>query len=352
MTIEAPGQDLIAIQMLRGIAAMMVVFVHLDVQLARLGYATLGSNWLTSGVDIFFVISGFIMWTSVERRPGLSARDFLKNRVVRIVPLYWLVTATIFGVAIVAPAILQTTVLEPGHVISSFLFAPARHPVTGLFWPLLIPGWSINYEMLFYLIFGLAIALSGGSSKLRFLYLVSMILAVVLIGTATRGYVDVMNFYASPLLFEFVAGVMLGIVWRLNILPQSLHWLGILAAGFLLLWIGTHTYPTFFIVASGAVLVVAGSVFLPPAPANAISYLGDASYSLYLTHPFSLAAATIGVANLPWRLPPWLYISSTVAFAVIVAVAVYLCLERPMTRALKRKRPRMTEPGERQAELG
>jgi peptidoglycan/LPS O-acetylase OafA/YrhL len=59
LTIESTRQDIIPIQMLRGIAASMVVFVHLDVQLKRLGYGTLDAPWLASGVDIFFVISGF-----------------------------------------------------------------------------------------------------------------------------------------------------------------------------------------------------------------------------------------------------------------------------------------------------
>ena len=77
LTIESTRQDIIPIQMLRGIAASMVVFVHLDVQLKRLGYGTLDAPWLASGVDIFFVISGFIMWVSVARRPATSAGEFM-----------------------------------------------------------------------------------------------------------------------------------------------------------------------------------------------------------------------------------------------------------------------------------
>jgi len=103
LTIESTRQDIIPIQMLRGIAASMVVFVHLDIQLKRLGYGTLDAPWLGSGVDIFFVISGFIMWVSVARRPATSAGEFMRNRLIRIVPLYWLVSAGVLATTIVAP---------------------------------------------------------------------------------------------------------------------------------------------------------------------------------------------------------------------------------------------------------
>ena len=106
MTVEAPGRDVVAVQMLRGIAATMVVFVHIDIQLDRLRYGMLGTGWMSSGVDIFFVISGFIMWTSVERRGGMSAGAFLKNRLIRIVPLYWLVTTIVLLVGLTAPQLL------------------------------------------------------------------------------------------------------------------------------------------------------------------------------------------------------------------------------------------------------
>src|SRR4051812_42255496 len=104
--------------MLRGVAALMVVFVHLDNHLARLNYGTVDVGWLATGVDIFFVISGFIMWTSVERRGGMSAREFLKNRIIRIVPLYWAATGVVAVVALVAPQVLKTTVFDPGHVVA------------------------------------------------------------------------------------------------------------------------------------------------------------------------------------------------------------------------------------------
>src|SRR5437764_3885196 len=179
--------------MLRGIAASMVVFVHLDVQLKRLGYASYDASWLGSGVDIFFVISGFIMWVSVERRPGMSAGEFFGNRLMRIVPLYWLVSAGVLCITFAAPQLLHSTVFNAPHALASFLFLPARHPLTGEFWPLLVPGWTLNYEMLFYLLFAAAIAGANGAPRRRLAIISVLIASVILLGTAFENRVDVMH---------------------------------------------------------------------------------------------------------------------------------------------------------------
>src|SRR5260221_5541231 len=191
--------------MLRAIAATMVVFVHMDLQLQRLHYPTLGTNWMASGVDIFFVISGFIMWTSVERRPEMTASSFFRNRLIRIVPLYWFATTLVLMVALIAPQVLNTTVLRPWHAIASYLFIPARHPTTGLFWPLLIPGWSLNYEMLFYAIFAIAIALSGHPRARRFLLIAAMLGGLVAGGHAPQNPLAPFDFFSYPDILGFFA---------------------------------------------------------------------------------------------------------------------------------------------------
>src|SRR6476620_2791854 len=149
MTVESSRPDIVSIQMLRGIAAMMVVFVHLDVQLRRLNLGSVDSAWMASGVDIFFVISGFIMWVTTVRRPQITAAEFMRNRIVRIVPLYWAISLFVLATTLLAPSLLHTTVFDAPHVVTSFLFLPWRDPVTGDFWPLLVPGWTLNFEMLF-----------------------------------------------------------------------------------------------------------------------------------------------------------------------------------------------------------
>ncbi len=337
MTIESTRHDIIPIQMLRGIAASMVVFVHLDVQLKRLGYGTLDAAWLSSGVDIFFVISGFIMWVSVARRPATSAGEFMRNRLIRIVPIYWLVSAGVLAMTIVAPEFLHSTVFSAPHALASFLFLPARHPVTGEFWPLLVPGWTLNYEMLFYLLFAGAIAGADGVPRRRLAIIAVLITSVVLLGTALENRVDVMHFYANPILLEFLAGILIGIVYLERLVRSSWAWFVPFGAGFVLLWLSQRTglfaSATNLVAAS---MIVAGALFAPAFSNRALKALGDASYSLYLTHVVTLAAiAQMWVGGLQ-RLGAPLFVISALTSCVLAASLCYRFLERPITAALKK----------------
>jgi exopolysaccharide production protein ExoZ len=322
--------------MLRGIAATMVLFVHMDNQLTRLKYGAFGTDWMTTGVDIFFVISGFIMWTSVERRGGMSAGVFFKNRIIRIVPLYWFVTTIVLLVGLIIPQVLTTTRLEPVHALASYLFLPARHPVARVFWPLLVPGWSLNYEMLFYVVFAIAISLSGQSRRLRFGLIAGALGALLLIASLTRSRLDVMNFYANPVLLEFVAGILLGIIWRTGLVRRSLLWLPVVLVGFILLWPGLRLNGGFPVTLIAATMIVGGAIFLPPIPHNPVSSVGDASYSLYLTHTITLSALGLVWAQVFEPLGWQLFVLAGITAAIAVAFVVYICFERPVTVALKR----------------
>jgi exopolysaccharide production protein ExoZ len=337
LTIESTRHDIIPIQMLRGIAASMVVFVHLDVQLKRLGYGTLDAAWLSSGVDIFFVISGFIMWVSVARRPATSAGEFMRNRLIRIVPIYWLVSAVVLAMTIVAPQFLHSTVFSAPHALASFLFLPARHPVTGEFWPLLVPGWTLNYEMLFYLLFAGAIAGADGVPRRRLAIIAVLITSVVLLGTALENRVDVMHFYANPILLEFLAGILIGIVYLERRVRSSWAWFVPFGAGFVLLWLSQRT--GLFASATNLVAastIVAGALFAPAFSNRALKALGDASYSLYLTHVVTLAAiGQMWVGGLQ-RLGAPLFVISALTSCVLAASLCYRFLERPITAALKK----------------
>jgi peptidoglycan/LPS O-acetylase OafA/YrhL len=117
-------------------------------------------NWENgaAGVDIFFIISGFVMVISSRRfvdRAG-TWLIFLRHRAVRIVPLYWLLTT----VKIIAVAILGGVVLRTGlgfnFVTGSYLFLPVTDSA-GHFRPVLPVGWTLTYEFLFYLLFAAAL---------------------------------------------------------------------------------------------------------------------------------------------------------------------------------------------------
>jgi exopolysaccharide production protein ExoZ len=239
---------------------------------------------------------------------------------------------------------LKTTVFEPWHVLASYLFVPARHPTTGAFWPILIPGWSLNYEMLFYLVFAIALAIAGTRRALRFAALALMLLGIMLVGQLTSTRIDVMNFYRNTVLLEFLAGVLVGILCRSGLVRQSQLWLGATAAGFALLWAGSRVGGGFAVVSVAATLIVAGAVFMRPLAHNPVSSLGDASYSLYLTHTLVLSAVGLlwqhWIANTPW----WLFVACALLVAVAAACLMYRFFEVPVTAKLKAATSRGRSP--------
>jgi hypothetical protein len=122
-----------SIQVLRGIAAVMVVLFHVC-----------GFQIGAAGVDIFFVISGFIMFHTNRNVFGLTGAAilFLKRRILRIAPLYWLCSAFAFWPGV-----------ELKSLVASVLFVPVRSE-DGSIHTVLAPGWSLNFEMFFYIVFG------------------------------------------------------------------------------------------------------------------------------------------------------------------------------------------------------
>jgi peptidoglycan/LPS O-acetylase OafA/YrhL len=341
MTVESSRPDIVSIQMLRGVAATMVVFVHIDVHLRRLGLGSIDSGWLATGVDIFFVISGFIMWVATVRRPQITAAEFMRNRIVRIVPLYWAITSLVLATTLLAPHLLHTTVFDLQHVVTSYLFIASRHPVTGDFWPLLVPGWTLNYEMLFYVLFAAAIAFSGRSPRARLAWLVGLICSVLLVARGLKGQLDVMNFYANPIMLEFLAGALLGVAYASGRIPVSRWWFAALPLGFLILWRGgaflpAHAYAGLL----GATLIVAGALFSPRVNVPFLPTLGDASYSLYLTHVITLAAVAAVWTRQSVLTGELLFSTICLVAAIVVALVCYRFVERPMTLALKPARSR------------
>jgi exopolysaccharide production protein ExoZ len=144
-------QRILSIQYLRASAALMVVFHH-----ARDQFADFPAPFHTSpgkaGVDLFFVISGFVMVfvTSIRER---SPRQFLESRATRIVPIYWFYTLVCFALLCIAPRLFTANEASARHLIFSLLFVPhASFATVGLLSPLVKLGWTLNYEVFFYIV--------------------------------------------------------------------------------------------------------------------------------------------------------------------------------------------------------
>ncbi len=112
------------LQVLRGLAALLVVFVHLsEYLLPHIGVPSFGG----AGVDIFFVISGFIMIVTTADR-DVTPVTFMADRVARIVPTYWVTTLAVFGLALALPSLLEFTRADWTELLKSLAFIPFMKP--------------------------------------------------------------------------------------------------------------------------------------------------------------------------------------------------------------------------------
>ena len=306
-----------SIQVLRGVAAVMVVLFHV------LGFQ-IGSD----GVDIFFVISGFVMFHTnrdVFGRAG-AAILFLKRRILRIAPLYWLCTAFALWPGV-----------ELKSLAASVLFVPIRSG-DGSIHTVLAPGWTLNFEMFFYIMFaaGLMLPRKYGLSAI-----VATLSALILLGLATKPTQAAFVYWTNPLILDFVFGLAIAYVYKRGKTLSSEMGMGMFALGALILAIFSFShYHTPNRVDAGylalswglpAALIVAGAALsdrgaLATARWRIPRLLGDASYSVYLTHLFVFY--TVQNFHVPHLGIP------TVLATLLVGICVHFYVERPLGRIL------------------
>ena len=330
------SSQLVSIQYLRAAAAIMVVMVHLAGQLRRLGYAGPWPEWMTAGVDIFFVISGFVMWLTTRARP-CGATDFYWNRLVRIVPLYWLLTSFVVGVMLVAPSIVLSGQFDVHHVVMSYFFLPAIEPVGGLIQPVLEPGWTLNYEMYFYLVFGALLFLP---ERLLLLAVGAWLTASVCIVAAGPADNVLIQFYGSGIILDFGFGVLLGAIFlRGWVLPSPLAWVSIALGVCKMALPGLIDGPHWLVIGVPALAIVAGAVALERRHGvpkiGPLLLLGDASYSLYLSHGIVLSACVqitrkLGLSQGIHIVP--IFFVGACATVAVVGVTVHLRVEKPLVK--------------------
>ena len=147
----------------------------------------------------------------MANRPERTAGEFMRHRIARIVPLYWLLTTLMVVTMLVRPDLLQSARFDLGHIIKSYLFIAAPHPTSGKYWPVVVPGWTLNYEMFFYALFAAAIALSRGSQIRRLIFTaVFLVSAVVVVGLLPQ-LPGAVRYYGDPILLEFLLGIVIGL---------------------------------------------------------------------------------------------------------------------------------------------
>jgi exopolysaccharide production protein ExoZ len=353
MQVTSAPRTIESIQHLRALAALGVVVFHalglLEKQFGvEVTYKQLGA----AGVDLFFVISGFIMWVTAVARDE-RPRTFVWKRIQRIVPLYWLITTFVLAIVILKPELMRSASRDVAHFVASYFFIAWPHPtVVDRLWPPVIPGWTLNYEMFFYAVVTLSLFLARAHRL--------PLIAAVLVAMPLAGWLlkpgGLLEFYTSPILLEFLFGVLIGqwftrggeLSGRASLTLMLVALLAFFTVGLL----GSEHSRVLPWGVPLALLVV-GALGAPALAQGAVrrfsKLLGDASYSLYLTQFIVLppAAKVLGKISQSLALP-WagvLLVVGLIGVAVAGGVLSYLLIERPIQRALKSRRRSVVTKG-------
>jgi peptidoglycan/LPS O-acetylase OafA/YrhL len=346
------------LQVLRAVAALLVVADHALYYAASKGpipawQENLAWSLGTLGVDIFFVISGFIMVYTSSDLFGASggSKNFAYRRIARIVPMYWLATAIEISLAY-----RRSSLPALDRIFCSLFFIPQVSNSGEPLRPVLGVGWTLNYEMFFYALFATALIFKR---RLGASLLITGLAGLVVLGSLIKPLTDtsepttVLTFLCSPLLLLFAAGVGLGLAAEkavrrgLYLRHARLLSLGLIVLCVLLFLSAIDHTPwrlgwqiLFWIACVAIVACAALAVDGPPTAIEAgFERLGDSSYSIYLFHFIVIA----GCGRLWERLSPEFDRLPFLCLAFVIAsaagVLIRVGIERPLLKTLRYLQP-------------
>lgn len=294
------------------------------------------------GVRLFFVISGFVMILSSERLTGRAHGGliFAVRRIFRIVPLYWLVMAgKLVTLLFVARYALHTRT-DRLYIIKSFFFIPARN-ADGIISPFHGVGWTLNFEMLFYLLFTIALLLRKPPVRLIGSMLLLLLVASLFV---TKNWPVPLQFYCNPIVIDFLVGMIIARWYQRGIAIRPVGAWGLMIGGLFGLFVPVDWPAMPALVQSLLVTLLSASAIIGAVALEDrlgarlprwIVYMGAASYSLYLIHPLIAPAFPVLLARLHWP-STMLSLSGSILSALLGGAVLYRYVETPLNRMLSK----------------
>lgn len=330
-------QRFAGVQALRFIAALLVLITHASFYVnERLDASFPVWKGGIVGVDIFFVISGFVMVWASSRRDGsqVSGGEFLLKRAKRILPLYWLATSLNLFVLLALPVAVLHSGLDFASIAKSYLLIPDYNS-DGRVEPLLGVGWTLYFEVFFYIVFAIALAMRVNI----YLFVGAVMSAIAIASIFKEANIPPVLVLLDPIVLEFFAGMLIArVIMETNFDPRIA--LGIVTVGFVLILLLDTLFPLApDLLTRGlpAIAIVFGVVaadgkYGARVPSWAIT-LGAASYAIYLFHPIFAPAVPFFAAKIGLHIPMLVFFGA-VFVAIIVPTAIYRFVEAPGLRLI------------------
>jgi len=299
-----------------------------------------GSVWEfgTIGVDIFFVISGFVMVISSRNLVGTDDgwKKFIIKRSVRIIPMYWLALTLKLIILILTTGLVLHANLDWWYILKSYFFIPSEN-INGEIKPFLGVGWTLIFEMFFYVIFMMALFFR----KNIYIFVGYGLILLVFASLSTIREPDHSSawYFMDTVVLEFYFGMIFGyLTLKEKRLPTSLS-IFAFATSLIYVLTSTNTLQLPMIIENGvpaAVIVwsiISLEVHLQKRIPTTVMFFGSASYALYLFHPL--------ISPLAPELLKRVSVGSTsasvilsLAIAMSIAGIVYRYIEIPLTNVI------------------
>lgn len=335
-----------SVQGLRALAAAQVVIAHGGlwaggfgpIGLPHGGYEMLGSL----GVLMFFTISGFLMLHISRDQFGVpnAASRFMRRRIIRIIPLYWLATSLALFLTW-----RKSGLPRVGDVIQSYAFIPYQGDSNEMR-PILGVGWTLNYEMFFYLIFALALTIKRGRT-----FIFVIMFALIFIGQhinpieSYRTPSSAIEAWTSPSLIPFLIGMAIALLRSAKPALRVSHPLLLVVAmilavlliqnfameGSVYTWKWRLTVIFLGAFTAGLAIMAHGEARVPAW----LVFLGDASYSMYLIHPFMFGVLKRMHGDAIAAEMPFIALILFVAISIVAGIALHVFVEKPLVTLLR-----------------
>lgn len=326
-----------SIQFLRGLAAIMVIMAHIQHKGYQFNIDSL--RWFNiggGGVDIFFIISGFIM-CYVTHNKRISFPSFLMDRIKRIMPTYWILSLVALGGYLIAPSLINSSGGETS-ILASFTLIPNGGKY------LIQNGWTLSYEFLYYIIFAFFIAATENRNA-RYVGINLFITLLVFIGVLIKPESPFYLFITNNIIFEFALGIIC-FVFIKNIKTNKATSCIIIMISLSFLVVENTTAlkpgPRAMHYGIPMMLLFIGIVGLEDLISRkktiltkAVETLGNISYSLYLIHPFALVITAKALKSLQIK-NGLLFTSAMLLTSIVAGLLFYLLVERPITKSNKK----------------